>query len=110
MKDIINCSKAEKLIPKYIKGETTDIETTWLLDHIDNCDTCREELTIQYFISEGLDNVEELNDYNLLKGFDRKIKTSRSDIKIRKNARDGFIACIVGVVVVLCLGALTVVL
>ena len=69
----IDCKKAEKMIPGFIKGKLTDSDTTVLLDHVETCESCREELTIQYFISEGLDSIDENGDYDLLNGFNRKI-------------------------------------
>lgn len=77
----VDCKKIEKRIPLYL-GDTLPVyETLAFLNHINSCPSCKEELTIQYMVSEGIKKAEEYNEYNLLKGLDEKIALSYRMIK-----------------------------
>lgn len=80
-KKVVDCKKIEKRIPLYLSDKLSVYETLAFLNHIKECPSCKEELTIQYMVSEGLNKAEEENNYDLYKGLDLKINESYKKIK-----------------------------
>ena len=77
----INCKVIEKKIPAYLSGNLSVKETKAFINHVQECKDCKDELTIQYMVSEGLSKAESDNEYNLLKGLEQKLSVSRQMIK-----------------------------
>lgn len=77
----INCKVIEKKIPAYLSGSLSVKETKAFVNHVQECKDCKDELTIQYMVSEGLSKAESDNEYNLLKGLEQKLSGSRQMIK-----------------------------
>ena len=77
----LDCKTIEKKIPQYLNDELSATELRSFLEHINECADCKEELTIRYMVSEGLDKAEINNEYNLLKGLEEKIKGSYKRIR-----------------------------
>lgn len=77
----INCKVIEKKIPAYLSGNLSVKETKAFIKHVQECKDCKDELTIQYMVSEGLSKAESDNEYNLLKGLEQKLSGSRQMIK-----------------------------
>ena len=61
----VTCSQVTKWIPGFIKNEMKIEDLELFLNHIQNCGTCKEELSIQYLVSVGLDSLENTNNFNL---------------------------------------------
>lgn len=76
-----DCKLIEKKIPLYLAGKLSVKETKDFIDHVQGCKDCKDELTIQYMVSEGLSKAESDNEYNLLKGLEQKLSGSRQMIK-----------------------------
>lgn len=76
-----DCKLIEKKIPLYLTGKLSVKETREFIDHVQGCKACKDELTIQYMVSEGLTKAETDNEYNLLKGLEEKISGSLQMIR-----------------------------
>lgn len=61
----MDCKDFEKLIPKFIKKECTPKEEEILLEHIRECPECKEEVTIQLLLEEGLSRLESGESFDL---------------------------------------------
>lgn len=77
----MDCKKAMSLISKYIAGDLEYGQIDELLDHIENCPYCKEELEIYYIIQKGLDDADGEGDFNLKKSIKRHISESRNAVK-----------------------------
>lgn len=99
----VDCKKIEKMIPVYLDNKLSAYEMLALLNHIQECKNCKEELTIQYMVSEGLDRAENEDNYDLLTGLEVRIKESYDQIKAHDFVYFGFtfalicVVCIVGI-------------
>lgn len=80
----LNCKTYEKMIPLYLNNTLPPFELNELLMHIKGCPSCKEELTIQFLVSEGLGMVETSDNYDLLKELDKRIKASEKLISRHK--------------------------
>ena len=61
----MECKEFEKRIPDFIKKKLDYITLKSFAEHVESCSKCREELTIQFLIDEGLIRLEEGNAFDL---------------------------------------------
>ena len=52
------CREAETLVIPYINHELTDEKMAEFLEHIENCENCREELEIYYTVAVGIQQLD----------------------------------------------------
>ena len=81
----MECREFEKTIPQYLR-KTLDYETMeafW--EHMDRCDSCKEELSIQFLVLEGMKHLENGDSFDLDAEFRSRLEMSR-----RANKRRGF--------------------
>ncbi len=100
-KNKVDCKKIEKLIPLYLDNKLSSYEMLALLNHVEECKNCKEELTIQYMVNEGIKRAEEQNDYNLLNGLDEKILASRKQIRAHDFVYFAFVLCMLAIVCII---------
>ena len=53
----MKCSDIQKLIPAFLDDDLDNQDLSLFLSHVESCSECREELTIQFLVSVGLDNL-----------------------------------------------------
>lgn len=61
----MNCKEAEKKIPSFLRDDLDGSKLEEFVEHIENCSECKEELSIQFLVVEGLERLEEGNNFNL---------------------------------------------
>ena len=70
----MDCKEFEKMIPAYIAKKMDYYSLKRFCEHAEQCEECKEELTIQYLTTEGIQRLEdggafdlqrELNQYRL---------------------------------------------
>lgn len=83
----MECREAEKLIAKFIEDEMDYKETVPFLEHIRECETCREELTIQFLVTEGLANLEEGTAFDLQAALEKRMEHMEKRVVRRENLR-----------------------
>ena len=49
----MTCKETEKMIPLFLKDELETEELREFMEHIESCEDCKEELTIQFLVTEG---------------------------------------------------------
>ena len=76
----MDCKKVEKLIPKFIKDECTPKEDSMILEHIKECSDCKEELTIEFLLAEGLNRLESGESFDLKAELEKRLK-EKADTK-----------------------------
>lgn len=94
-KRMVDCKKIEKQIPLYLENKLNPYEVQALLNHVETCKSCKEELTIQYMVSDGIKKAETENDYNLLKGLNDRIEESKEQVKTHDFLYFGFSFCLI---------------
>ena len=63
----MNCKETEKMIPLFLTDKLNNRELSHFLSHVESCDECMEELTIQYLVMTGTSLIEEGKSFNLRK-------------------------------------------
>ena len=61
----MTCKDAEKMIPLFLEDDLEMDDLRKFMEHIDNCEECKEELTIQFLVLEGMARLESGNVFDL---------------------------------------------
>ena len=80
----MNCKDAEKKIPYFLQDELDGSKLEEFLEHIENCPECKEELSIQFLVSEGLERLEKGNNFNLQKELLMKLEDADHRINVHR--------------------------
>lgn len=85
----MDCKEAEKLIPDFIRGEMDTRTAMHFLEHVDKCPSCKEELSIQFLVTVGMERLEDGEAFNLNEELSARLQTAESHIKIRRMLQRG---------------------
>lgn len=91
----MDCKNIEKLISKFLKNECTPKEEAMFLAHIQECAECKEELTIEFLLSEGLNRLESGESFDLNAELEKRIKEKSQTKKTRRKWLSAEVASIV---------------
>lgn len=83
----MECREAEKLIRKFIDDEMEYKETVQFMEHIKECENCKEELAIQFLVTEGIANLEEGAAFDLQGELDRRMEGMEKRVVRHENLR-----------------------
>ncbi len=73
----MNCKEFEHLIPKFL-DKTMDFRTMREFHaHMDSCSACREELSIQFLVREGLKHLEDDGAFDLQQELENRLAENR---------------------------------
>ena len=61
----MTCKEFEKSIPDFLAKKLDFLTLKKMLEHMDSCEACKEELTIQFLVSEGIQHLEEGRAFDL---------------------------------------------
>ena len=81
-KEDTECKEFEKLIPGFI-GRKLDFPTLKrFYEHWERCGECREELSIQFLVAEGMQRLEDGNAFDLQSELRERLDETRRKIKV----------------------------
>lgn len=83
----MNCKEIEKMIPSFLEDELDTEDLHDFIEHIEKCRECKEELSIQFLVSEGLARLETGNVFDLQNELAARIENSEHALKIRENMK-----------------------
>lgn len=81
----MTCKTFEKKIPLFLKDELDNNELRDFLDHAQACDECKEELSIELLVREGLLSLESGKTFDLQKELGNRVDNAEHSLKIREN-------------------------
>ena len=81
----MDCKETERMIPLFLEDNLDNQEMQEFLIHVNSCEDCREELTIQFLISVGLKRLEEGNTFNLAGELEQKLREAGHKMKVRSS-------------------------
>ena len=87
----MDCKQIQRRIPAFLRDELKSRELMRLLRHMETCEECKEELTIQYLSSEGISRLEEGKTFDLDRELSEYIQQTRKGIRRRRNLMIGFV-------------------
>lgn len=81
----MNCKEFEKMIPDFIANRLEYKELKAFVAHVEECEECKEELTIQFLVAEGMVRLVEGGPFDLQMELDIRMETALRGIR-RHNA------------------------
>ncbi len=85
----MNCIQAEKQIMEFLRGEMDNRTASGFLEHIRTCPNCREELSINFLVTAGLERLEEGEAFHLNKELSQRLETAERQVRIRRRMQGG---------------------
>jgi len=82
-----NCREYMILINPFLKDSTSFEESAALLEHIDRCENCFDELRTTYMVHEGLKRLESGTGFNLNDDFKNMLSQSKKKYSNIKSLR-----------------------
>ncbi|MCX4307747.1 MAG: zf-HC2 domain-containing protein [Acetatifactor sp.] len=101
----MDCKEVEKKIPSFLDEELDGKGLSEFVQHIEGCPECMEELSIQFLVTEGMERLEQGNNFNLQDALHRKLGSAEDKIRLNRTLRHILLAleCMVAVAIVMAL-------
>lgn len=80
----MNCKEAEKKIPTFLQDDLDGIKLEEFVEHVESCPECKEELSIQFLVTEGLERLEGGNNFNLQEELLMKLEGAEHRINVHR--------------------------
>lgn len=81
----MTCKETEKLIPPFLMDDLDTDDLREFMEHIDECDDCKEELTIQFLVTEGMMRLESGNVFDLQNELKFRMDKAEHTLKVRES-------------------------
>ncbi len=95
----MDCKRTVKLIKPFLNDDLDTDDLRDFMTHIECCDECREELTIEFLVREGVKRLETGNVFDLHKELNGCMNTANKNLKMREGIQ-WFYYVMVGLIVV----------
>lgn len=74
----MKCQEVENMVLPYIRHQLTDYELEKFIQHIEGCESCKEELEIYFMVNEGLKQLDSgTGAYNIKEALETAIEQSK---------------------------------
>ena len=93
----MTCKETEKLIPLFLMDDLNTDDLREFMEHIDECDDCKEELTIQFLVTEGMIRLESGNVFDLQNELKARMDKAEHTLKVRESMQ-WFLSALEGLV------------
>lgn len=77
----MNCKDTDKLIPLFLMDQLSNKDLEHFLKHINKCNDCKEELTIQYLVMIGSSLLEEGKSFDLAEALSSLITVAQRKVR-----------------------------
>ncbi len=84
----MNCKEAEKKIPAFLNDELDGSDLAEFVEHIEECPECKEELSIQFLVTEGMEQLEQGNNFNLQEALVKTLDSADDRIRVNRVLRN----------------------
>lgn len=82
---MMKCKDAVKLIPQFLEDDLDNRDLAEFLGHVDRCPDCKEELTIQFLVQEGMQRLEVGDTFNLSTELRHLLSDARRRLRFRRS-------------------------
>ncbi|MDE7199113.1 MAG: zf-HC2 domain-containing protein [Lachnospiraceae bacterium] len=83
----MDCKDAERKIPFFLSDDLDGRGLAEFVEHIEDCPECMEELSIQFLVAEGMEQLEQGNNFNLQEALTAKLENADYRIRINRALR-----------------------
>ena len=79
----MNCKEFERLIPDFVSDKLDNQDLKRFIRHMDRCEDCREELTIQFLVTEGMQRLEDGMAFDLQRELQQRLEEAKKHVRHR---------------------------
>lgn len=79
--DSMTCKEFEKMIPAFLGKKLDFASLKSFMKHMEACDECREELKIQFLVTEGMQRLEEGDAFDMQNELEARLEEARSRMR-----------------------------
>lgn len=80
----MTCKEAEKMIPLFLEDDLDVDDLRNFMEHMDKCEDCKEELTIQFLVLEGMARLEDGSVFDLQNELKFRMEDAGHALKLRE--------------------------
>lgn len=97
----MDCKEVEKMIPLFLEDDLDTEELREFMEHMEDCGECREELAIQFLVTEGMARLETGSVFDLQSELRTQMANAEHTLKFRESmqwllyALEGLVAVMV---------------
>ena len=81
----MDCKQFERMIPDFIARKLDFQNLIKFKDHMEHCADCKEELVIQFLVSEGMQRLEEGDAFDLQNELKERLEDAGRKIKFHSS-------------------------
>lgn len=97
----MDCKEFEKRIPDFIKHKMDFLTLQKFNEHMEHCEICKEELSIQFLVMEGMQSLEEGDVFDLQNSLNRQLLEAKRKMRFHNSfLRVGFVLEVLAVIAV----------
>lgn len=85
----MDCKEAQGCIHLFLKDELDRDTEFRLVEHIRSCSECREELTVEYLLTEGISRLENAENIDVQSELDDRLNRTITRRKVYKQLKAG---------------------
>lgn len=86
------------MIPAFVADELSYEELERFMEHIEECESCREELSIQFLVEVGLNSLEAGNTFDLQQELNMALEEAEKRVQVFRFFRQSlFVLMCVGI-------------
>ena len=83
----MDCKEFNSLIQDFVHDRLDEIKLSEFLEHIEECEDCRDELRTQYLIYEGLERLEAGDTFDLDKDLSHLMELQSKRLRSRQGIK-----------------------
>lgn len=81
----MTCKEIEKMIPQFLSDDLDTEDLREFMEHIEKCGECKEELSIQFLVLEGMSRLELGNVFDLQNELKYRLENAGHTLKLRES-------------------------
>jgi len=81
------CKEIEKMIPSFLEDDLDTDDLREFMEHVERCNDCMEELSIQFLVTEGMARLESGNVFDLQNELLERLENAEHTLKVRENMK-----------------------
>ncbi len=99
----MECREAQRCVQAFLKDELDRRTAEKFVEHVQDCDECMEELTIEYLLLEGISRLENADDIDVRSELEEKLDRVRHRKKMYSRLKTGLflLVCIIACIYIL---------
>lgn len=82
----MDCKEFEKKIQDFIEQKMDYPTLKAFNEHMEHCENCKEELVIQFLVTEGMQRLEEGDAFDLQRELEERLEAARHRLKLHSGA------------------------